>query len=77
MGGKLETLRSKRVRHEPAQAKFVNRNDRRQVVSPELVVNHAKSRHYNVWPDAVVQLHDREPKIHMLVVTARNEFVRA
>src|SRR5215472_16286744 len=43
---------------------------------PEFVVNHAQSRHYNAWPDAVVHLHDREPKIHMLVVPACNEFVR-
>ena len=75
--GKLEALRSKRARHQPAQAKFVKRNDGGQVVLPELVVNHAKSRHYNAWPDAVVCLHDREPEIHMLVVPACNEFVRA
>jgi hypothetical protein len=43
----LETLRGKRVRHQPAQAKFVDRNDRRQVVLSEIVVNHAKSRHYD------------------------------
>src|SRR5215831_17331674 len=74
---KLETPRSKRVRHQSAQAIFVDRNDRRQVVLPELVVNHAKSRYYNAWPDAVVYFHDREPKIHMLVVSACHEFVRA
>jgi len=44
----LETLRRKRARYQPAQTKFVKRNDGGQVVLPELVVNHAKSRHYNV-----------------------------
>ena len=77
MRSKLETLRSKRARHQPAQAKFVKRNDGGQVVLPEPVVNHAKSRHDDAWPGVVLYLQDREPKIHMLVVPACNEFVRA
>src|ERR1700730_6094006 len=75
--GTLETLRGQRARHQPAQAKFVKRNDGGQITLPELVVNHTKSRHDNAWPSAVVYLHDREPEIHMLVVPASNEFVRA
>src|SRR6516225_7255850 len=69
-------MRSKRARHQPAQAKFVKRSYRGQVVLPELVVNHTQSRHYYAWP-VVAYLHNREPKIHMLVVPACNEFVRA
>src|SRR6516162_2084830 len=69
-------MRSKRTRHQPAQAKFVKRSYRGQVVLPELVMNHTESRHYYAWP-VVAYLHNREPKIHMLVVPACNEFVRA
>src|SRR6516162_10046767 len=69
-------MRSKRTRHQPAQAKFVKRSYRGQVVLSELVVNHTESRHYNAW-GVVVYLHDREPKIHVLVVPACDEFVRA
>ena len=72
----LETVRSKRARHQPAHAKFVKGSYRGQVVLPELVVNHTDSRHYYAWP-VVVYLHDREPKIHVLVVPACNEFVGA
>src|SRR5215472_8695505 len=72
----LETPRCKRARHQPAQAKFVKRRYRGQVALPELVVNHTESRHYYAWP-VVVHLHDREPKIHVLVVPACDEFVRA
>src|SRR6516164_6664271 len=74
--GRLQTPRSERALHQPSQTNLVKRNDGRQVVFPKLVVNHAKSGHYDTWRGAVVYLHYGDPKIHMLVVSTGNEFVR-